>query len=107
MTEKIVEEKPSEKDAFRIKVMKATDAKLKSGYGALKRQERLANEKLTKERTDVEKMLQNPTYLKALQQVEEAKRDLSIASWKKGEVVQEMLKRFKNTEENDTEFEKA
>lgn len=97
----------SEKDAFRTKVSGATDAQLKTGYGAVKKAERLANEKLTKERQDVENMLQNPVYLTAVQQVEEAKRDLSIASWKRGEIEAEMLKRFKETKENDTEFDKA
>jgi len=97
----------SEKEAFRRKVASATDGDLKTGYGALKRKQRLANEKLTKERQDVENMLQNPTYLKALQQAEEAKRELSIASWKLGVVEEEMLKRFRETDENDEDFDEA
>ncbi len=100
-------EEMSEKEAFRQKVASASDDELKLGYGALKRKQRLANERLTEEREDVENMLQNPTYLKALEQVEEAKRELSIASWKLGVVEEEMLRRFRQTEENDEDFDEA
>jgi len=100
-------EEMSEKEAFRQKVASASDDELKLGYGALKRKQRLANERLTEEREDVENMLQNPTYLKALEQVEEAKRELSIASWKLGVVEEEMLRRFRLTEENDGDFDEA
>jgi hypothetical protein len=96
----------NEKEEFRQKVAKATDTQLEKGYGSLKKQVRVARETLVKERQDVENMLQNPAYLTALDQVEQAKLDLSIKTWKLQEVEREQARRFReNTPENDTKFE--
>ncbi len=95
-----------DKAEFRAKVAKATDAKLESGYGSLKRLVRMATEKLTSLREDVENMLQKPVYLTALDQVEQAKLDLSVKTWKLGVVESEQARRFReNTPENDSKFD--
>jgi len=72
-----------EKEEFRKKLAEVTNPStlLNRGIPVLKRRVRLAQEKYDKEAEDVENMLQNPAYLTALQQREEAKRELSMATW--------------------------
>jgi hypothetical protein len=77
---------------FHDKLEEVTDPAVlfETAIPVLKRRVRVEQEAYDKERQDVENMLQNPTYLTALNQAELAKRDLSIATWK----LQEAIKRL-------------
>ena len=92
------------KSIFRTKVEGATDKQLSDGYGSLKKLARLSTEDLSTDRERVATLLQNQTYLNALDAVEQSKLKLSILQWKLGAVESEIAKRFRETIENDTEF---
>lgn len=92
------------KSIFTAKVVAATDAQLSDGYGSLKKLHRVAIEGLTDDRETVANLLQNQTYLDALDDVEQAKLKVSILQWKLGAVEKEIASRFRETVENDTEF---
>jgi hypothetical protein len=91
MNEKGVKEAFKELISDRSKV---SDSRLKDGIGKLKNQYEKAIATHKKEQEDVENMLQNPVYLAAVQQAEEAKYNVSILQWKLNEAKKEAYKRF-------------
>lgn len=94
----------TEKETFMGKVTDATDEQIEDGYAILKKQYRVACEKLQADKEKVEQLLQNPVYLKALDDVESSKLAVSILSWKIGKVVEEQAKRFRELDEKDGDF---
>ena len=100
----MVDKERNIKEQFKEEVALATDSKLKDGYGYIKKQHRLKNDELSTKRAKVEELLQHQTLVDAKEAVNTAESEESILSWKKAYLEKEMLKRFRESEENDESF---